>query len=156
MGRLPKNLNNLAAPSQISSPLKGEQTPDSQKQQISVVVHSVKIEDRSAEVVPKLLKINAIADRIKRLRDLQERLRDCKQRILARRGAEEGGPCKCRLNMIRTCSGKCGGKQMGEADLKAFVEPLVGKIKERVRQIREENQEETAPTRESMMHIPRP
>jgi hypothetical protein len=41
------------------------------------VVKSVKVEDKSQEVVPKLLKINAIADKIKRLRELQSRIHTC-------------------------------------------------------------------------------
>ena len=38
----------------------------------------VKIEDKTTEVVPKLLKINELADRIKRLKALNERIQECK------------------------------------------------------------------------------
>ena len=61
------------------------------------------MEDRTAEVVPKLLKINALADRIKRLKALQERIQECKQRIRGRIRDPDNSVCKCKLNMMREC-----------------------------------------------------
>ena len=46
-----------------------------------MIVSEVRVEDRTKEVVPKLVKINALVEKIKRLKVLQERLQDIKTKI---------------------------------------------------------------------------
>ena len=46
-----------------------------------MLIKSIRVEDKSSEVIPKLIKVNQIADRIKHLKELQARIQECKQRI---------------------------------------------------------------------------
>ena len=65
------------------------------------MVKSIRVEDKSAEVIPKLLKVNQIADRIKRLKDLQIKIQECKTRIhLNGSDINQNGRCKCAQNII--------------------------------------------------------
>ena len=43
-----------------------------------MIVREVRVEDRTREVVPKLIKINGLVEKIKRLKGLQERLQEVK------------------------------------------------------------------------------
>ena len=139
VGKPPKNLSNLSPQPKLTLPNESPQV----KQQINVIVKQVRVEDRTAEVVPKLLKINALADRIKRLKALQERIQECKQRIRGRIRDPENSVCKCKLNMMRECQAegshlKHAGREANNEDRAAF-EPLIQQIKDKVRLIREEN-----------------
>ena len=94
-----------------------------------MVVKSVKIEDKTAEVVPKLLKVNAIVDKIKRLREMQARIRESKARIMET--MREQDICRCKLNVLREC--KDGAKTIVSEELDDVVKDIrdsVAKIKE--------------------------
>ena len=95
-----------------------------------MVVKSVRIEDKTAEVVPKLIRVNGIVDKIKRLREMQARIRESRARIMeSMRGQDI---CRCKLNVLRECKDGVKATQVEELD------EVVREIRDSVAKIKEE------------------
>ncbi len=89
------------------------------------------------------MKINALTDKIKRLKALQERIADCKQRIRAKICHPNNDICKCKFNIMRECSAEGShsqhhGREANKDDKIAF-EPLINQIREKIKIITDEN-----------------
>ena len=101
------------------------------------MIKSIRVEDKSSEVIPKLIKVNQIADRIKHLRELQARIQECKQRIVQNASdIKQQGRCKCNQNVIKRCNIKNHSNAEGaDSDIEEIVKEIQGTIKD----IRKEN-----------------
>eukprot|EP00347_Sterkiella_histriomuscorum_P021210 403334818 len=155
------NINNnmgiRATQSATSSITKQQQhqiNPEKNRQQVNVIISSVRIEDKTDEVVEKLTRMNAIADKIKRLRQIKKQLQDTKIRI-NQSMRNETGVCKCKMQVLRVCEHDqdSHNRLPNSKDLEK-VQPLINEIKEKLDEIKQKHQEQ--PKKVAIEHIPRP